>query len=176
MSVGYPRARRYLATYGFSPDELEAMSVGQAVAIAESYVIRELANNLAKWNFLPYHKAIPFMEEAEQEFQTAMADHQEPLPIATLLLPGFAASRRAEVRLESHLSALMAIEAIRLHAAQHERWPRALSQVDGVPVPDNPLTGQAFSYRFDDDMAVIDVADPRGFVPGDVRFELKLRK
>src|SRR5690606_29899023 len=75
--------------------------------------------------------------------------NREIVPVAALLLPAVSAVRSASVRLEREMAALQTIEALRMHAARHGKWPMRLADVTCVPVPKNPATGESFMYELD---------------------------
>lgn len=63
------------------------------------------------------------------------------------LLPTVVELRRAQGALEQEIALLRHVEALRLHAAGHSgHLPTALSEV-GVPLPNDPFTGQPFEYE-----------------------------
>jgi hypothetical protein len=98
--------------------------------------------------------------------------------LARLLLPSIDKVFWGNNRLERHLAALRAVEALRIYAAAHDgKLPEKLSDITEVPVPGNPGTGQAFEYHLEGDSATL-VSQ----VPGEtdsmhgIRYRVKIRK
>ncbi len=65
----------------------------------------------------------------------------EIIPIASMLLPALSAVRSTTVRSDRQITALQAVEAIRMHAARTGKLPAALAEV-APPVPSDPVTGK----------------------------------
>ncbi len=62
-------------------------------------------------------------------------------------MPATKAVRRAQARLDQRIALLRHVEALRLHAAEHDgKLPAKLSEVS-VPLPDDPVTGKPFRYE-----------------------------
>jgi len=69
----------------------------------------------------------------------------------------------AEVRSRRDLAALRVLEALRLYAACHNgQLPKRLSDLDGVPLPNDPMTGQPFAYQLSGGEAVLSSPAPPG--------------
>ena len=164
---GYPDAKRELIASGMSREEVEAMPVGQVVAIQAARGYQYIADEFEKWSLLPYWQAIEKMRQTDaklwKEGYLGPRSSREIFPIASLLLPATTAALGASVRLERDLAALQTIEAIRMYAANHGgRLPAALDDITAVPVPMNPLTNQPLPYRLNGDTAILDVPPPPG--------------
>jgi len=62
------------------------------------------------------------------------------------LLPDIVKLRRTQGRLEQQIALLRHVEALRLHAAEHDgKLPAKLSEI-AVPLPVDPVTGKPFEY------------------------------
>jgi hypothetical protein len=56
---------------------------------------------------------------------------------------------------ECRVGLLRHIEALRLHAAEHQaQFPRALED-SGVPLPRDPITGKPFVYKLENSAALL---------------------
>jgi hypothetical protein len=78
------------------------------------------------------------------------------------LLPRALKVRRAQGRLEQRVALLRHVEALRLHAAEHDgKLPEALSDV-AVPLPPDPFTGKPFDYKVEAATAHLRGSPPRG--------------
>ncbi len=72
---------------------------------------------------------------------------RKPALLADSLVPAVKAVRRAQARLDQRIALLRTVEALRLHAAEHDgKLPAKLSEI-AVPVPDDPITGKPFRYE-----------------------------
>jgi len=64
-------------------------------------------------------------------------------------------------RFDRHVAALQCIEALRLYAAAHQgKFPEELSRITEVPVPDDPVMQEPFSYRCTGSDAVLEAPAP----------------
>jgi len=155
----YPIARRELIAAGWKQEQIEAMPVGQVVAIYQKHVMQILYDETMKWSYLPYHetKDIPRKKEEQDRFSRERQRLREPIPIAYLLLPGVLQAKSAEAQMNSKIKGLMVLEAIRMQtAANNGRLPKSLDEITIVPVPEIcPLTGEPYSYRLTDEGAVL---------------------
>ena len=81
-------------------------------------------------------------------------------------------------RLDRHVATLQCIEAMRLYAATHEgRFPKQLSDITQVPVPDDPVTHKPFIYSRTGAEAVLEGPDPEGAQAREaIRYELHLKE
>ena len=154
----YPRAKEELIAAGYERSEIEQMPVAQVLLIHQLHSYRTLYGNYFKWYLVarerPLAESIEMMRKSmPQDFSS-----QEILPLAESLLPALAASVVAEARQASHLAALRTVEAIRMHAAVHAaKFPSRLTEITVVPVPDDPLTGESFSYQKEGETAKLEV-------------------
>ncbi|HND54081.1 MAG TPA: hypothetical protein PLV92_16840 [Pirellulaceae bacterium] len=168
MSRGYPIAKRELLATGFDAARLEAMPVGQVVAIHLARSVRANYDSQVKGYYLPYDQAVVWSQRASvrantNPLQVPGAVAEESLPISRVLLPALDAVLRAEIRNERSFRALQAIEAIRLHmTVSGGRLPKTLDEIEVVPVPRNPATQQPFPYRLEGDGAVLEVPTVAG--------------
>jgi hypothetical protein len=164
-------AKAELIAAGRPKDKVDAMSPTQATVLRIFELYEAQRDDLFRWFAVPYWQACPRIEQASAEIKAA-SKHPEVRALAELLLPAVGKAYFAQVRIERHLAALRCVEAVRLHAAcRGGQLPAALDEIREVPVPVNPVTGQAFSYRREGGTAILD-AD--GESPQ--RFRLKLVK
>ena len=164
--MGYPRAKRELVALGYDRKRLEAMPVGQVIAIHQARVYKYMYQQLLKWSHLPPHQAIAGTRRAEQKLKREgyfgpIGKGREIIPLAALLLPGVTAAQTATARLDSRTAGLQVIEAIRIHAAGNGgKLPETLADIKQVPVPKNPLTDQPFPYRLVNNKAELLIPAP----------------
>jgi hypothetical protein len=128
----YPQAKRELIEAGFDPDRIEAMPVGQVIAVQTARITDYASQEIYKWWGLPYWQAAEPMRAAEQRLISenvigpGRSLARGALPVASLLLPATFNVRRAEARFERNLAALQALEAIRLHAGRTGTLPESI--------------------------------------------------
>lgn len=87
--------------------------------------------------------------------------------------------RIAHTRLRHRLAMLQHIEAVRMYAAEHDgKLPKTLDDI-GVPLPVNPVTGEAFGYSVKGDTAMLNGGPLTGIPDQDAwkyQYEITLRK
>ena len=160
--IGYPLAKRVLIERGFSAAEAGAMPVPKVIFLATMQNYEEARDQMFKWFALPYWEARPGLERFDRNMLTEVR-HREIVPLASLLLPAVSAVKFAIARNDRSIALLRTVEALRIYGAAHEgRLPEKLADVTEVPLPIDPITGQAFSYRKAGDMAVIEAPAPAG--------------
>jgi hypothetical protein len=151
----YPVSKDALIAGGMDRDEVEAMPVGQVVAIHTAKSVEYAYQEVFKVALLPYDEAsrrMPAVMERLSEEGLLRSDAMSGrggLPIAGILLPAVSNVLHAEVRMGRNRAAIQAIEAIRMHAAVADNLPASLDEISVVPVPHNPATGEPFPYSFD---------------------------
>ena len=81
-------------------------------------------------------------------------------------------------RLDRNVAALKCIEAMRLYAVAHEgKFPKQLSDIMQVPVPDDPVTHKAFVYTRTGAKAVLEMPALKGTTDRDtIRYELSFKE
>jgi len=81
-------------------------------------------------------------------------------------------------RLDRHIAILQCIEAMRLHTAAHEgKFPKQLSAVTMVPVPNDPATQKSFVYKRTGPEATLEGPAPEGAPDSEaIRYELNLKE
>jgi hypothetical protein len=171
----YPAAKQRLIESGMDVEQVEAMPVGQVIAVDAAREYRRVADEIEKSMYVPYHVA------RQREHQDLFVD--PPMAamwrgygyvFARLLLPAVEAARSAEMRLEWQMRALQVVEALRMHAAQSGALPASLDDIKLVPVPSNPATNQPYQYHLDGETAVLELPFSDGFSGIAWRFEITL--
>ena len=86
---------------------------------------------------------------------------------------------QAEVRLQQRLALLTCVEALRMHAAEHEgKLPAQLSDIK-LPLPVDPVTGKPFAYKLDGGTAHLRGTPPAGLEQNpayNIRYEVTIAK
>ena len=154
---GYPMAKQALIDQGMPADRVEAMPVGQVVAIYTMRTYNDLRDDIFKWYYVPYWEAREKLREAELRASQFSRDGGEVVPLAETLLPAVNAVRAATTRTDREIALLRTLEALRLYGAAHGgQLPKTLQDVTEVPIPNDPINGQSFSYKLEGDMAVLE--------------------
>jgi hypothetical protein len=147
-------ARRRLVESGLPQERVRRFSADQAILLDEKREYEARSDDAMKSMNLPL-----WQSEALDARNTAK---RPPALLADALVPATKAVRRAQARLDQRIGLLRHVEALRLHAAQHDgKLPAKLSEVS-VPLPDDPFTGKPFRYELSGDTAHL-----RGSPPAD---------
>lgn len=176
---GYPRAKRDLIKWGYDAKRVEAMPVGQVIAIHQARTYRYMYQEQMKWSHLPYYQARAGIARSEARLKEegyfgSMGQTREILPLAALLLPAVSNAQMAGARLDSKTAGLQVLEAIRMYAAANDgALPKDLGDIKQVPVPKNPLTDEPFPYTSDGRNAVLLIPAPQG-QPARVGWQLEI--
>jgi len=158
----YPIAKRELINAGYDRGRIEQMPVGQVVAIYARDCHQYVIDESLKWVSIPFAEGFKRANESIEQLKrdeymiggTTSVPARDPLLINSRL--GYAGTHILEASNRSRrtLAALMAIEAIRMHAAGNGgKLPASLSEISVVPVPLNPATDRPFPYRVVDQRA-----------------------
>lgn len=179
----YPAAKRELIALGHDAGRVEAMPVGQVLAIWQKHVTDTIAQHLLKETFLPAAAADEVGREAERYLKDkgyfggqAYWQGGETVPFMALLAPATRQAGTAVLRMETLLAGLRTIEAVRMHAAATGALPKSLDEVKAVPVPDNPRTGRPFDYKVVGETAILEIVREPEQPRVNWRVELTLKK
>jgi hypothetical protein len=147
-------ARRRLVAQGLAEERLKQFPAEQVILLDEKRELEVRFDDMAKLiNF-------SFWEYEE------LARQAKPNParavFADAILPAIANVRRAQARLDQRVALLRQVEALRLHAADHQgALPARLAEIS-VPLPLDPITGKSFRYQLEGRTAHIRGSPPRG--------------
>ncbi len=142
----YPRAKRYfMKEKGMTEAEVDKLPVSHVAMVYELDRFTYWRDELFKWMAVPHWQAVDGLRETEARFTKAVKQRDTGM-LAAILLPAISATQRASVRLDRRLAALQTIEALRMHAAEHGRWPDSLADLK-APAPRDPYTGKPFIYN-----------------------------
>lgn len=177
--ANYSYAKRQLIAQGMDRGEVEAMAVGQVMAIYTERNYTQFADDFEKLWYVPFPEMRARYGKIEKRLSGAKpfsgGEQREVLPVVDLLLPATQAARTAQVRLERDVAALQVIEALRMYAATHAGGlPQSLAEIREVPVPLNPATERAFVYRLEGATAVLELPDSDGIPGYQRRFEITI--
>ena len=156
----YGVGKRALIEGGRSRQEVEAMPVGQVVAL---YLIGDYVHwqsELLKSYSLPYWQARPGLQRSEKAFLKWRKGGGWVNPLTTLV-PALGQACFIQARLDRTRAALQAIESIRSYAAHYGRAPQSLDELE-LPVPIDPVTGKQFQYESKDQSFTLIGPAPEG--------------
>lgn len=183
--AGYSAAKEQLIASGMDAATVEAMPVGQVVAIQTARTCRKTYQETMKWTLLPYWQITESMDASMADLQAKgfigqSGGMQRGIPIAPLLLPAVSTATFAPVRLQRDLATLQTIEALRMSVARSGgQWPQTLDELSFAPAPIDPVTGQSFTYtKLENGNVELILAPPPGRPASNFgkRFELELKK
>jgi hypothetical protein len=180
-SPDLPAARKFVArTKGISADKAEAMPAAQVLLLFMMGTYQQDRDDWYRASYLPYPQALPLVEAAMKRLREAPTIEGH-VP-ARLLLPALNRVMSRQILFERNLSALQAIEALRMYAAAHEgKLPDKLADVTEAPIPLDPGTGKPFEYSLANDTATLTgpTSEPAWTGPASpngVRYQVSIRK
>ncbi len=172
----YAPATAWLEGQGYSPEAVERMPV---FYVTLRYLVGDFqywSSEQQKWYHVPYWQAHRRIDAARDRYEEAMGAG-EVGPLARLLIPAVGRAVSYVAVLDRRVAALQTIEALRMQAATDGgAWPGAPADIDVVPLPINPVTGEPFGFRRTDEGAVLAAGalegmDPKWWVRYELTFE-----
>ncbi len=166
VTRAYADAKKELIAVGMDPKKVEAMPVGQVVAIQAARAYRAIYQQTMKWSMLPYWQSHVQMEAAYKKLRTqgflgGEGTRREVIPIASILLPATNSALFSVVRVQREVAALQTIEAIRMYVAgSGGKLPSNLEQIVELPTPIDPVTGKLFAFTLDGQSAMLELEPP----------------
>ncbi|HTU26115.1 MAG TPA: hypothetical protein VMF30_11990, partial [Pirellulales bacterium] len=173
-----PAARAFLVEHGCTAAQIDAMPVLQRSLLYRWRQFQEIRDRCFRWTLLPEEEALEQRDRLQTETSSlAGSDAGSPF---TEMLPSAFGCLGARLRRQRETELLRAVEALRMHAAQHGAWPKALADVKAVPVPLDPGTRQSFEYKVSGRVATL-AARTEAYFVGNTRLlgercELTLRE
>ena len=154
VAQAYPDAKRALIAQGRPPAVVEAMPTVQVAALYAYQIYQQYRDDIYKWAGLPNYQSFQGLQEASRSGHSEM--RKRPLVgLFTMLLGSIQGGCMAAARGERQLDAIQCIEAVRIYAASHHRFPTRLEEISEAPVPIDPMTGHPFGYKVDGDRATL---------------------
>lgn len=156
--------------------QVQAMSDAEIEVRHTVALYHEMSDSWQKWFLLPYPDSLSRLPALIESLRDDVK-RRELYPLSSMLLVELANVLRAQARVDRQVARLQTIEALRMHAAATGTLPVRLDEITIVPVPLDPVTGKAFLYSRDKDVAVLDVTDQAGMAddasPWPVRIRLR---
>jgi hypothetical protein len=172
-----------LVAAGRPLDKVDAMPHVQVALLHALLEYDATFDELTVWQQLPYWELSPRLGALKKRYydQRQSASNVPAIPLAGLyLFPGIDRYVFAGARVHRKVELLRTIEAIRFYAATHDnRLPPSLAAVKDVPIPLDPVTGQAFEYELADSTAILRAPAPGQEKPAifnSFKYELRIRK
>jgi len=166
-------ARRRLVEYGMAENVLLKFPAGQVILLDAKRELEIRFDELLKTMMFP-----AWQGEALAE---GIPSKKEPsyFALADEFLPAIGSVRIAQGRTAQRIALLRHVEALRLHAAEHQgAFPAKLSEIS-VPLPDDPFTGKPFRYELKGSAAHVRGTPPRSMeksAPYNIHYVLTLQK
>jgi len=172
-----PKARRYLLAHGRTEAELDKMPVPLVCGLYVHTMLDEQRDEWLKWFRLPYSVRKEKLRATSERIRKAAEGNIANNVFAFLqaqVLPALARTDEHVARLGREIAMLRCVEALRMHAAGHDgAFPEKLGDVKAVPVPLDPVTGEAFAYELRDGVATLSA----GKAPEEqVLYEIRVRE
>jgi hypothetical protein len=162
---------------GWSKEAVTAMPVDQVVWLASYYRWQVSMQDLMKWSFVPPSQRKPGYERSERKLKGVFAERRDAPFEFVNLLPAIGSAMDAIARTDREIALLRTIEALRLYAHAHQRkLPESLDKINDVPIPTDPVTGQPFRYRLNDETAVLETAPGFNSKWNGRRYVIRMRK
>ncbi|HJS08709.1 MAG TPA: hypothetical protein VJ809_13660 [Pirellulales bacterium] len=168
----YDESYRELTASGFSAELLDQMPVLQVALLGRWQRYQAIRDDLYKWAALAYVVDRDLALRKQNEIHQVARKTAVPFDA---FLPPLGATYQARLRQHRFLSVLRAIEALRLYAARHGKWPEALADVRDVPVPHDPVTNAPFVYQASDNNATLIMVEHRLSSGMEYEYRLRLR-
>ena len=140
VAQAYPEARRALIAQGRPAAVVEAMPTIQVAALYTYQSYQEYRDDVYKWAGLPQYQAFQGLQEAWNNHRADL-QRRPLLKLFTVMLGSIQGGCMAEARVERQLNAIQCIEAIRIYAAIHHRFPARLEEIREAPSPSTRRQG-----------------------------------
>jgi len=165
-------ARRRLVESGLPEERLRRFPADQVMMLDEKRELDVRHDDLTKTMGLPVWQGDALAAQISRSYT-------EPALFADAVVPLTYTVRKAQARLDQRIALLRQVEALRLHAAEHNgTLPAKLSEVS-VPLADDPITGKPFRYELKGGTAHFRGSPPSGEEKNadfNIHYEVTLQK
>jgi hypothetical protein len=140
--------------------------------------IRPIWDDQRRAFVLPYPRATAELDKVAARAEELRKARNEPaVALFALGIPAMRKCYHAVARLDRQMTGLIAVEAVRLHAADAKGTPpAALADITAVPVPPDPYTGRQFEYVARADGFTLTAPEIDGISGSGFRFVVALRR
>jgi hypothetical protein len=180
VQLRHEAAKRALIADGRPREKVEEMPPLQVALLHAGLDQERLLDEVQKWDGFPYWQAKPGLEELWVKLKPSgtLLPEAPALRLASMEVSGLTRIYYTRARAERRIAVLRCVEAVRLYAAAHDgKLPASLAEIREVPIPIDPMTGKAFEYRVEGDLArlsaVFVAPDSPAAVPS---YELTVRR
>jgi hypothetical protein len=142
--------KQILLDSGWSKADVAAMAPEQAAWLIIHYHWRVYRDELFKWACVPGPQRIAGARRSQERLKESLSTAGNSLADfeLTQFMPATEALYAAVDRRDRPIALFRVVEALRMYAAAHQgALPASLDQIDQVPIPFDPMTGQPFRYR-----------------------------
>lgn len=151
-SVGMAEtARERLLSRGMTQQQLRRLPNIQILIIDAAREVRRVGDDLGKSFLLPSSAGKSLLRKDNERFQAWVKDNRSSslaAVIAGLIYPAVVRVNEAETRSLMIYNRLMTLEALRMHAAEHNgQLPESLDQLSPVPAMFDAYSDQPFEYH-----------------------------
>jgi len=175
----YPQAKATLLEQGYSAEKLEAWPALYVIVLHQYQQFRAIRDLTFKWTYVPYAQIRERLRQGDRAVSGLWKySHASGLVNPFVYaLPAVYRIAFLDARLKRDIAILRCVEAIRMYAADHDgKLPGSLAAITAVPVPLDPLYGQAFRYELAGGKAILESPVPPDGRPKDgLRYEITLR-
>lgn len=155
---GYSAAKQRLLDAGDDEAEVSQMSAAQVLLIDAARDYQLIANEVEKSYYVPFKESEKFAYRFYQQMRGSYL--RLGMILGDAILPHIQQVRQAEVRVQTNINVLIAIEAIRHHVATKGGFPASLEEMD-LPVRNSGFTGKPFEYKVEGKTAVLVIPKSR---------------
>jgi hypothetical protein len=152
IALSPPAVKHVASTRDMTVQEVRQMPWPVIVGLYMRDTIQAHVQELEAVLQLPYPHAWPRIQEWAAQGEAPATPLTTSMELLSGLIPRIV--RQAAER-DRQTAALMAVEALRMHAAETGRLPAKLEDVVVVPIPNDPMTVKPFDYRLDDGTAIL---------------------
>jgi len=179
----FPEAKGYLLEHGYTAEALDEFPALQVVLIYRWKQYLELRDDYFKWGYLPDTQARVATTlghgAAEKQIEQGVGGpfSQRGIPFNEALA-GLRGPFVTQLKYRRQIGLLRTIEALRMYAAEHGRFPEKLEDVTAVPIPRDPFTDKPFEYSGSGGVAFLSTPHDETWTvkAGAIRYEIELRR
>jgi hypothetical protein len=144
----------YAQSRKIAPDDVALMESATIVAAYYFDQYQQVRDEIEKSIALPYPqmmKSLQTVKDDVEQIHAAAPDN----PFMELI-PANARAAESFAEVDREIAALTAVEAIRSYAAIHDgKLPEHLEDISATPVPANPINGEPFQYKMENEIALL---------------------
>jgi hypothetical protein len=151
----YPQAKQYLIDHNTPAPQVEAMDAAQVIGLHQVAQFEHYSQELDKGLTLPYWQGLKIIDSAENQVHQIISSN--PWSLVGIFNPGIKQACTTVASGDRRVALWRTVEAIRAYAAAHDGKPPArLQDLKQTPAPLDPMTGQPFAYKVQNDHVTIE--------------------